>query len=169
MKKTQHPTPNLQPRTPKEGTESAWVIHHGAAGGRNYGPDERLLKFAPVVIDLSEKLSSSRAGNEVAGQVLRSGTSPCPNPGEAEAAGSSNDFIPKHKVCLKELRKTRRGARLIHRKHRAKDDPTLLFVLSEAGESVRVFFSNIRMARKNPPEEKRRPPERTCYPSSGTG
>jgi four helix bundle protein len=81
--------------------------------------------------------------------MLRSGTSPYPNHGEAEDAESRDDFIHKLKLCLKELRETRRWARLIKRKGWGKDDPTLPFVLSESDELIRVFYSSIQTARKN--------------------
>src|SRR6266516_7987789 len=82
----------------------------------------------------------------VAGQILRSGTSPYPNHGEAEDAESREDFIHKLKVCLKELRETRRWARLTSRKNWAKDDSTLLFVLNESDELIRIFFDSIQTA-----------------------
>ena len=92
------------------------MFSEGGTARRKFDLEERLLEFASAVIDLSEKLPTSRAGNHVAGQILRSGTSPYPNHGEAEAAESREDFIHKLKVCLKELRETRRWARLIERK-----------------------------------------------------
>jgi four helix bundle protein len=87
--------------------------------------------------------------------VLRSGTSPYPNHGEAEDAESRDDFIHKLKVCLKELRETRRWARLIKRKGWAQEDPTLVFVLSEADELTRIFFSSIQTAKRNALADKR--------------
>src|SRR6266566_2525417 len=80
-----------------------------------YDLEERLLEFAVAVISVSEKLPNTRAGNHIAGQLLRSGTSPYGNHGEAQAPESAEDFIHKMKVCLKELRETRRWARLIVR------------------------------------------------------
>ena len=68
------------------------------------------------MIDVSEKLPNTRAGNHLAGQFLRSGTSPYGNHGEAQAPESADDFIHKMKICLKELRETLRWARLIDRK-----------------------------------------------------
>jgi four helix bundle protein len=101
------------------------------------------------VIDLSEKLPNSRAGNHVAGQILRSGTSPYPNHGEAEDAESREDFIHKLKLCLKELRETRRWARLINRKNWTKNDAILAFILKESDELIRIFFSSIQTAKRN--------------------
>jgi four helix bundle protein len=164
MKKAKHPTSNIQHPTPNEAEENVWVIHEGQAGeGRKYDLEERLLAFASRVIDLSEKLPNSRAGNHVAGQILRSGTSPYPNHGEAEDAESRDDFIHKLKICLKELRETRRWARLIRKQGWAKDEPAMLFVLGESDELIRIFFSSIQTAKRNALTEQRRSTRR--YPS----
>src|ERR1700746_2822753 len=71
---------------------------------RKYDLEERLLDYSARIIQLVEALPRSRAGNHIAGQLLRSGTSPLPNHGEAQAAESANDFVPKIKGCLKEFR-----------------------------------------------------------------
>jgi four helix bundle protein len=73
---------------------------------RKYILDERLIEFASVIIDISEALPGSIAGNHIAGQLIRSGTAPCLQYGEAQGAESRNDFIHKMKVFLKELRET---------------------------------------------------------------
>jgi four helix bundle protein len=80
---------------------------------------------------------------------LRSGTSPYPNHGEAEAAESRDDFIHKLKICLKELRETRRWTRLIKRKAWVKKETVLLFILGECEELIRIFHSSIQTARRN--------------------
>src|SRR5713101_1837256 len=98
------------------------------AGGpisKKYDLEDRLLEFASVVIDVTEKLPNTRAGNHIAGQLLRAGTSPFGNHGEAQAPESADDFIHKMKVCLKELRETRRWSRLIERKNWLRGDPQL--------------------------------------------
>ncbi|SRR6266508_3758920 len=111
--------------------------------------EERLLEFASVVIDVSESLPKTRAGNHVAGQLLRSGTSPYSNHGEAESAESPDDFIHKMKVCLKELRETRRWLRLIERKHWLTEGTRLRFALSEVEELIRIFAASVRTAETN--------------------
>jgi four helix bundle protein len=146
-----------------------WTLHDGETGGRKFDWEERLLEFASAVIDLSEKLPDSRAGNHVAGQILRSGTSPFPNHGEAESAESRDDFIHKLKICLKELRETRRWARLIQRKGWAKNESTLLFVLSELDELIRIFMSSIRTAQQNALVQRRKPEPSVRLPSGNAG
>jgi len=47
--------------------------------------EERLIDFAVRIIRLSARLPRTPAGKHVAGQILRSGTSPAPNYGNLEA------------------------------------------------------------------------------------
>jgi four helix bundle protein len=159
MKKGKHPTSNIQHPTPTETGDEVWMFNDGVKNHK-YDLEERLLEFASAVIDLSEKLPGSRAGNHVAGQILRSGTSPYPNHGEAEDAESREDFIHKLKLCLKELRETRRWARLIKRQGWAKDETTLVFILGEADELIRIFFSSVQTAKRNLLNERRRSSDR---------
>ena len=125
---------------------------------RKYDLEERLLEFASVVIDVSEKLPNTRAGNHLAGQFLRAGTSPYGNHGEAQEPESAADFIHKMKVCLKELRETRRWARLIDRKNWLRGDPQLAFVLREEDELIRIFKASVRTAQRNRQANRRKPP-----------
>ena len=68
---------------------------------RKYDLDERLINFADMIIDISEFLPKTFAGNHIAGQLVRSGTSPALNYGEAQSAESRNDFIHKMKIWQK--------------------------------------------------------------------
>ena len=169
MKKGEHLTLNIQHSTPKDSETSIWGFKEGAGTNRKFDLEDRLLEFASAVIDLSESLPATRAGNHVAGQLLRSGTSPLPNHGEAEADESRDDFIHKLKICLKELRETRRWVRLIKRKAWVKDETTLIFVLSECEELIRIFFSSIQTARRNAQTEARKPSSPARYPSGEAG
>jgi four helix bundle protein len=69
--------------------------------------EERLIDFAVMVIALCEKMPETRAGRHVAGQLVRSGTSPAPQYGEARGAESRRDFVHKLRICLKELNESR--------------------------------------------------------------
>jgi four helix bundle protein len=115
--------------------------------GKHYDLEDRLLEFAARIIRLVEKLPDSRAGNHVAGQLLRSGTSPLPNHGEAQAAESAKDFVHKLKICLKELRESHRWLRLIQ--HVPLLKPTLVEPLAgETEELIRIFVRSIETARR---------------------
>ena len=60
-----------------------------------------------------DALPDTRMGRHVAGQLVRSGTSPAPNYEEGCAAESRADFVQKLSICLKELRESRSWIRLI--------------------------------------------------------
>ena len=68
--------------------------------------EDGLVDFAVRIINVVEALPTSKAGNHIAGQLIRSGTAPAPNYGEAQSAESRKDFIHKMKIALKELRET---------------------------------------------------------------
>lgn len=80
--------------------------------------EERLIDFAVRIINVVDALPNTKVGNHIAGQLLRSGTSPAPNYGEAQSAESRKDFVHKMKVALKELRETLIWLRIIQRKER---------------------------------------------------
>jgi len=163
MRTGKHRTSNIERRTLNETDDDGWILREGEVGRRKFDLEERLLEFASAIIDPCEKLPNTRAGNHLVGQILRSGTSPYPNHGEAESAESCDDFIHKLKICLKELRETRRWARLIHRKRWSQDNATLPIVLSHSEELIRIFMSSIKTAPQNALVEKRRPLRPVTY------
>ena len=75
--------------------------------------EERLLEFAVRVGKAIDSLPDTRLGRHIAGQLVRSGTSPAPNYAEACAAESKKDFIHKLAIVLKELRESSVWIRLI--------------------------------------------------------
>ena len=77
--------------------------------------EERLLEFAVRVGKAIDALPETRLGRHIAGQLVRSGTSPAPNYAEACAAESKKDFIHKLSIVLKELRESSIWIRLIVR------------------------------------------------------
>jgi len=115
-----------------------------------YDLEERLLNYAVCIIRLVEQMPGSKAGNHVAGQLLRSGTSPLSNHGEAEAAESPADFIHKLKLCLKELRETWRWLRLAHRVPLV-DAKLINPVLKETDELIRIFVASIKTSSQKRP------------------
>ncbi len=55
--------------------------------------EERLIKFSVMIIKIAEEMPNTKAGNHLSGQIIRSGTSPALNYGEAESGESRKDFI----------------------------------------------------------------------------
>jgi four helix bundle protein len=109
-----------------------------------YDLEERLLSFSADIIQLTETLPCTRAGNHVAGQLLRSGTAPLPNHGEAQAAESPKDFIHKLRICLKELRETLRWLQLVRKANLIPVSPELQSLIRETDELIRIFVTSIR-------------------------
>jgi four helix bundle protein len=75
--------------------------------------EDRMLDFAARVGKVVDVLPDTRLGRHIAGQLVRSGTSPAPNYAEACAAESKRDFIHKLGIALKELRESRTWIKLI--------------------------------------------------------
>jgi four helix bundle protein len=119
------------------------------AGKTKFDLEERLLEFATRVIRVVESLPRTEVGRHVGGQLLRAGTSPYANHGEAEDAESPDDFIHKLKVCLKELRETWRWLRLIQRVPLVKKPDLLAPLIDEADQLIRIFRQSMITARKN--------------------
>ena len=118
------------------------------AGEPRFDLEDRLLEFSARIIRLVDALPNTRAANHLAGQILRSGTSPYGNHGEVEAAESRKDFVHKLKVCLKELKETRRWLRLV-KKSKMLLEKNMVLILAESEELIRIFFASVRTAEKN--------------------
>ena len=139
------PEPRIQ--NVQRSTLNAQRPKNGASARQDFDLEERLLNYSAEIVRLTERLPHTRAGNHVAGQLLRSGTSPLPNHGEAQAAESRDDFIHKMSICLKELRESRRWLRLIHRVPLTKELPTVETLTQETEELIRIFAKSIKTAK----------------------
>jgi len=115
---------------------------------KKYDLEDRLLEYAARIIKIVEQLPNSKAGNHVSGQMLRSGTSPYPNHGEAQAAESPKDFIHKLRICLKELRETQRWMKLIQRVPLIRKPELLNDMLKETEELIKIFVTSIKTAER---------------------
>jgi len=86
--------------------------------------------------------------------LIRSGTSPALNYGEAQVAESRNDFIHKMKICLKELKESKIALLIIKRKPLIIDNPKLDFTISECNELIAIFLKSIETASINAGNQK---------------
>lgn len=112
------------------------------------GPRElenRLIDFAVRIVNVVESLPKSKAGNHVAGQLVRSGTSPAPNYGEAQSAESRKDFLHKMKIALKELRETMIWLKIIERKPLCEPNK-MKEIIKECDELIAIFVTSIKTA-----------------------
>ena len=114
-----------------------------------YDLEDRLLEFAANIVQFTESLPNPRAGNHIAGQLLRCGTSALSNHGEVEASESRRDFLHKLRICLKELRETKRWLRLVGRVKKLESPANFVTRLNEVDELIRIFVASIRTAEKN--------------------
>ena len=115
---------------------------------KRYDLEDRLIEFAIKIIELVEELPKNRAGNHIAGQLIRCGTSPALNYGEVQSAESQKDFVHKMKVILKELRETNICIKIIKRKPLIKQSQKLDSIIKECNELISIFVSSIRTAQK---------------------
>ena len=106
---------------------------------RKYNLEERLIKFAIRMLEVSENLPKTYAGNHIAGQLIRSGTSPALNYGEAQAAESSKDFVHKMGIALKELRETGVCLKIIDRKPFLENTESIKPDLDECSELIAIL------------------------------
>jgi four helix bundle protein len=109
--------------------------------------EDRLIDFSVRIVKLSASLPKTPAGRHVAGQILRSGTSPAPNYGEARGAESHADFVHKVRIVLKELNETSIWLRVIERSKMLRKE-LVLDIVGENKELCRIFTSTLRTARK---------------------
>ena len=131
-------------RTKSNRIKNSEVMNHE----KKYNLDDRLIDFAVSIIKLVESLPNTKSANHLGGQLLRSGTSPSLNYGEAKSGESKNDFIHKMKVCLKELRESFNCLRIIERAEISTNQQLVLELLKECNELISIFVKSILTATK---------------------
>ena len=114
---------------------------------KEYDLEGRLIDFAVSIVEVGRALPKTRVGNHIAGQLVRCGTSPAPNYGEAQGAESRSDFIHKMKVSLKELRETRVWLVMIVRAGLVKPASKLDSLIDENNQLISIFVKSIQTAR----------------------
>jgi four helix bundle protein len=111
--------------------------------------EDRLIDFVVVIIEITENLNNTRAGNHISGQLVRSGTSPALQYGEAQSAESRNDFVHKLKILLKELRETLVSLKIIKKVPLTKKMDLVDKALTECNELVSIFVKSINTTKRN--------------------
>ena len=117
--------------------------------GNTFDLEDPLSDFAVRIIPISESLPKTRIGRHISGQIVRCGTSPAPNYGEAQGAESRADFIHKLKVCLKELRETRVWLLIMVKAGLIKPGLKLDTLIDENNQLISILVKSIQTARKN--------------------
>ena len=109
--------------------------------------EERLVAFAVMVIGVTDRLPDSRAGNHLAGQLVRSGTSPAAHYAEARGAESPRDFIHKLRLCSKELNESRVWLRIIGQ-GKLLPREQIIETFRECDELCRILNTSIKTAKQ---------------------
>jgi len=116
---------------------------------KKFDLEDRLIDFAIAISEIVEILPNTKFGNQIGGQLIRSGTSPALNYGEAMSAESSSDFIHKLKIILKELRETFVCLKIIKRKPLIQANEKADAVYKENNELISIFVKSITTAKTN--------------------
>ncbi|HKI44004.1 MAG TPA: four helix bundle protein [Balneolales bacterium] len=119
--------------------------------------EERLIDFAVSIVEITNELPDTKAGNHLAGQLVRSGTAPDLNYGEAQSGESRKDFVHKIKIVLKELRETFVCLNIINRAKLysgKRGNTNIQKALDENNELISIFVRSVETARRNMPNEK---------------
>jgi four helix bundle protein len=111
--------------------------------------EDRLINLAVSIIRICGELENSKAGNHMAGQLVRCGTSPALNYAEAQGGESRKDFIHKMKIVQKELRESLVALKIVDRAGLLKTDPGLAAAQNESNELISIFVKSISTAQKN--------------------
>ena len=112
-----------------------------------YDLEDRLVDFASRVIDVVESLPpNSIAAKHLGNQLVRSGTSPALNYGEAQGAESRADFVHKMKIVLKELRETKVCIKIITKRNYFSREK-LAALGQENDELIAIIFKSIATSR----------------------
>ncbi len=111
--------------------------------------EERLINYAVEIINIVDTTPSTKAGNHLSGQLVRSGTSPALNYGEALGAESKKDFIHKISVVLKELRESFMTLRILYKSKLYKSQIQIEQALKETNELISIFVKTLVTAKGN--------------------
>ncbi len=116
---------------------------------RKFDLEDRFVDYTCRMIDIVEALPNTRAGNYIAGQLIKSCHSPTFNYGEAQAAESRNDFVHKMGVILKELKECKAALKIIRKKEMINSREKLEKVSKETEELISIVGKNISTAKSN--------------------
>ncbi|MEP7320308.1 MAG: four helix bundle protein [Saprospiraceae bacterium] len=116
---------------------------------RKYNLEERLINYTCSMIDIDETLPNSRAGNYIAGQLIRSCHSPTFNYAEVQGAESRKDFIHKMAIVLKELKECRVALKIIIKKNLINYSSISETSLGETEELIAIVAKSIITAESN--------------------
>jgi len=121
---------------------------------RSFDLENRLIDFAVNVLRFAEVIQTTKSGSHLSSQLVRCGTSPALNYGEAQSAESRSDFIHKLRIILKELRETRIAIKIILRTSPGEHENASKALIEECDQLISIFVKSLRTAEANRAKEK---------------
>ena len=122
---------------------------------RPYDLQDRLDIFAARVVNYVDRMPRTVSGKYYAGQLLRSGGSPALHYGEATGAESTDDFVHKLRIALKELKESRSNLKIQALSGMMPStDSDHQWLTKECAELIAIIAKSIATARKNQREGK---------------
>lgn len=110
--------------------------------------EDRVISFAAEVSKILRDLPSSHTAFHLTDQMQRSCLSVPLNFAEARGSESRRDFVHKLGICLKELRETQVGLKLI-RTCNLMPEKNVEELIREADEIISIFVTSITTAKRN--------------------
>jgi len=115
---------------------------------KKYDIEDRLVDFAVRIIKVAGSLPKTKVGKHIESQLVRCGTAPAANYGEAQGAESRSDFIHKMKICVKELRETKVWLKIIVKANIIKPASIFDSLINENDELISIFVTSIKTAKE---------------------
>ena len=116
---------------------------------KKFNLEDRLIDFAVEIINIVETLPKNPVCKHLgSNQLLRSGTSPALNYGEAKSAESRAHFIHKIKIVIKELRESFICLKILNQKKYLSED-VFNPILKENNELISIFVKSLKTARES--------------------
>ena len=116
---------------------------------KKYDLEDRFIDYAIRISNVVDEIDNSKLGNHISGQLIRSGSSPALNYGEAQSAESRKDFVHKMKIILKELKESKVCLKIIERKPLISNVKKLKPILNETEELIAIVYKSIETAKSN--------------------
>jgi len=116
---------------------------------KKYDLEDRFIDFTIIISNVVDEVDNSKLGTHIAGQLIRSGSSPALNYEEAQSAESRKDFIHKLKIILKELKESRVCLKIIERKPLVPNTKKLAPIIKETEELIAIIYKSTVTAKSN--------------------
>ncbi|MBT3208706.1 MAG: four helix bundle protein [Bacteroidetes bacterium] len=116
---------------------------------KKFDLEDRFIDYSIRMSNVVDKIDNSKLGTYLAGQLIRSSSSPALNYGEAQSAESRKDFVHKLKIILKELKESRICLKIIERKPLIQNTNKLAQVMKETEELIAIVYKSIETTKAN--------------------